>query len=48
MVIQLEVTGLKKDKIVYLLDLYVGMGGKGQCYLVCGAPLDDLANAGLC
>ena len=33
---------------MYLLDLFVRMGEKGQCYLVCGAPLDDLANPGLC
>ena len=26
----------------------VGMGEKGQCDLVCGTPLDDWANAGLC
>ena len=39
---------IEKDKIVYLLDLFVRMGEKGQCDLVCGAPLDDWANAGLC
>ena len=33
---------------MYLLDLFVRMGEKGQCDLVCGAPLDDWANAGLC
>ena len=29
-VIQLRVTGLKKTKIVYLLDLFEGRGEKGQ------------------
>ena len=38
----------EKDKIVYLLDLFLRMGEKGQCDLVCGAPLNDWANAGLC
>ena len=39
---------IEKNKIVYLLDLFVRMGEKGHCYLVCRAPLNDLANAGLC
>ena len=30
----------EKDKIVYLLDLFVRMGKKGQCDLVYGAPLN--------
>ena len=34
-VIQLRVTGLKKTKVVYLLDLFEGTGEKGQCDLVC-------------
>ena len=33
-VIQLRVTGLKKTKVVYLLDLFEGRGEKGQCNLV--------------
>ena len=35
MVIQLRVSGLKKSKVVYLLDLFEGRGEKGQCDLVC-------------
>ena len=34
---------IEKDKIVYLLDLFMRMGEKGQCDLVCGAPLNDWA-----
>ena len=34
-VIQLRVTGLKKTKIVYLLDLFEGRGEKGQWDLAC-------------
>ena len=34
-VIQLRVTGLKKTKVVYLLDLFEGRGEKGQWDLVC-------------
>ena len=34
-VIQLRVTGLKKTKVVYLLDLFEGRGEKGQCDLMC-------------
>ena len=34
-VIQLRVTGLKKTKVVYLLDLFEGRGEKGQMDLVC-------------
>ena len=48
LVIQLGVTGLRKTRIVYLLDLFEGKGKKEQCDLVCGAPLYDWANAGLC
>ena len=47
MVIELRVTGLKKNKFLYLLDLFVGMGEKGPCNLVCVVPLNDWANAGL-
>ena len=36
---------IEKDKVV---DLFEGRGKKGQCDLMCGAPLDDWANAGLC
>ena len=35
MVTELGVTGLKKTKVVYLLDLFEGTGEKGQCDLVC-------------
>ena len=40
----------KTDKFIYLLDLFdfEGMGKKGHCDLVCGAPVDDWVNAGLC
>ena len=34
-VIQLRVTGLKKTKVVYLLDLFEGRREKGQWDLVC-------------
>ena len=34
-VIELGVTGLKKTKVVYLLDLFEGRGEKGQCDLMC-------------
>ena len=34
-VIQLRVTGLKKSKVLYLLDLFEGSGEKGQWDLVC-------------
>ena len=34
-VIQLRVTGLKKTKVVYLLDLFEGRGENGQWDLVC-------------
>ena len=46
--IRLGVAGLRKTRIVYLLDLFERRGKKGQCDLVCGAPLNDCANAGLC
>ena len=39
-------TGLKKIRLLYLLDLFEGRGEKGQCDLVCGAPLDDWAIGG--
>ena len=39
---------IEKDKVVYLLDLFEGKREKVQCDLVCGPPLDDWANAGLC
>ena len=39
---------MRKAKVVYHLYLLEGRGKKGQCDLVCGAPLDDCANAGLC
>ena len=48
LVIQLGVTGLRKTRIVYLLDLFEGKGEKEQCDLAYGAPLYDWANAGLC
>ena len=48
MVILLGVTGLRKTRVVYLLDLFEGRGEKGQCELVYGAPSNDCANAGLC
>ena len=38
---------IRKDKTVYLPDLFVRMVEKRQCDLVCRAPLDDWANAGL-
>ena len=47
-VIRLGVTRLKKTSVVYLLDLFGRRGEKGQCDLVCGVPLDDWTNAGLC
>ena len=34
-VIQLGVTGLKKTKVEYVLDLLEGRGKKEQCDLVC-------------
>ena len=34
-VTRLGVTGLKKTRIVYLLDLFEGKGEKEQCDLVC-------------
>ena len=34
-VIQLRVTGLKKTKVVYLIDLFGGRGEMGQWDLVC-------------
>ena len=33
---------------MYLLDLFKGMGKKGRCDLVYGAPVDDWVNDGLC
>ena len=32
-----------KGKVLYLLYLFKGRSEKGQCDLVCGVPLDDLA-----
>ena len=46
-VIRPGVTGLRKTRVVYLLDLLERRGGKGQCDLVCGAPLDGCVNGGL-
>ena len=37
--LQLRVTGLKKTKVVYLLDLFEGRGEKGQWDLLCLEPL---------
>ena len=34
-VTRLGVTGLKKTRVVYLLDLFEGKGEKEQCDLVC-------------
>ena len=34
-VIQLGITGLKKTKVMYFLDLFEGRGKKGQCDSVC-------------
>ena len=48
MVIRLGVTRLRKTKVVYLQDSFEGGGEMWQYDLVCGAPLDDCANAGLC
>ena len=39
---------MRKTRVAYLLDLFEGRREKGQCNLVCGAPLDDCPNAGLC
>ena len=47
MVIQLGVTRLKKDKVVFLLDLFEKTGKKGHCDLVCETPVDDWVNTGL-
>ena len=33
---------------MYLLDLFEGMRETRHCNLVCGAPLEDRVNAGLC
>ena len=39
---------IEKD-MMYLLDLFKGIGKKGHCDLVCGVPaVDDCVNAGLC
>ena len=37
--LQLRVTGMKKTKVVYLLDLFEGRGEKGQWDLLCLEPL---------
>ena len=34
-VIQLGITGLKKTKVMYFLDLFEGREKKGQCDSVC-------------
>ena len=34
-VIRLGATGLRKERVVYFLDLFEGRGKKGQCGLVC-------------
>ena len=47
-VILLGVTGLRKTRVMYLLDLFEGRGGKWQRDLLFGVLLDDWANAGLC
>ena len=47
-VIRLGVNGLRKTRVVYFLDMFEGRGKKEQCDLLCGALLDDWANAGLC
>ena len=49
-VILLGVTGLRKTRVMYLLDLFEGRGGKWQSDLLFGVLLDDWANAnaGLC
>ena len=39
---------IEKYKVVYLLDLFEGRLGKGQCDLVCVVHLDDWANTGVC
>ena len=44
-VIRPGVTGLKKTRLVYLPDQFEGRGEKEQFDLVCGAPLNDWANA---
>ena len=46
-VIQPGVTGLEKTRSC-ISQTYLREGKKGQCDLMCGAPLDDWANAGLC
>ena len=39
---------IKKDKVMYLLDLFEGMGKKGHYNLVFGALVYNWVNAGLC
>ena len=39
MVIRLGGTGLKKTRVVYLVDMFEGRGEKGQCALVRVEPL---------
>ena len=43
-VIQLRVTGLKKNRLKYLLDIFEGRGEKGHC--VCEASFSDWTNGG--
>ena len=40
MVIRLGAIGLKKIGLVYLLDLFGGIGEEGWCDLVCVNPLN--------
>ena len=46
-VIQLGVSGLRKTRVVYLLDLLERKGEQGQYDLVCGVSLGDCANTNL-
>ena len=39
---------IEKENVAYLLDLFGGTREKRQCDLMCGVPLDDWANPGLC
>ena len=31
----------ERNKVVYILDLFEGIGKKGHCDLACGTPVDD-------
>ena len=48
MVIRPGVNGLRKTRVMYLLDMFEGTRKKERCDLLCGALLDDWANTGLC